>query len=343
MQPPHLPREFLMRQDAEKLRNENLKLRASLKDRYKFGEIVGKSPSMREVYSLILQAAASDAGVIIYGETGTGKELIARTIYEMSDRHEHAYVPVNCGAIPEALFESEFFGHRKGAYTGAFTDKPGFFDLAHQGTLFLDEVAELTPNMQAKLLRAIEGGGYTPVGGYKLQKADVRIIAATNKNLTEEVKRKQMREDFFYRIHVIPITVPPLKERKEDIPLLVDHLLKSYAAGAKRKTIPKKIMDALCNYDWSGNVRELQNVLQRLLTFNDLDFKGPSDLDFLGPAGIHNAKDPNLVSELKGESLDFRKAVQKFEKNLILKALEKKPLAQSANGSITGIAPQDFF
>ncbi|UCD80270.1 MAG: sigma 54-interacting transcriptional regulator [Desulfobacterales bacterium] len=336
-------REILMEKDAENLRNENLKLRATLKDRYKFGEIVGKSPSMREIYSLILQAAASDAGVIIYGETGTGKELIARTIHEMSDRHEHAYVPVNCGAIPEALFESEFFGHRKGAFTGAFADKPGFFDLAHRGTLFLDEVAELTLNMQAKLLRAIEGGGYTPIGGHKIQQADVRVIAATNKNLAEEVKNGLMREDFFYRIHVIPITVPPLKERKEDIPLLVDHLLKSYAGSAKRKTIPKKIMDALCNYDWSGNVRELQNVLQRFIAVNDLQFKGPSDLDFLGPAGIQKEKDQNLNSAVEGELLDFRGAVQKFEKNLILKALEKNRWHKAKAAAALGLPRRTFF
>ncbi len=336
-------REIQMEEAAENLRSENLKLKATLKDRYKFGEIVGKSSSMREVYGLILQAAASDANVIIYGETGTGKELIAKTIHEMSDRHDQAFVPVNCGAIPESIFESEFFGHRKGAFTGAYADTPGFFDLAHKGTLFLDEVGELTLNMQAKLLRAIEGGGYTPIGDNNIRHVNVRLISATNRNMAEAVKKGMIRQDFFYRIHVIPIVVPPLKERKEDIPLLVEHLMKSYTVGNKRKNVSKKIMSAFYDYDWSGNVRELQNVLQRFLAVDHIDIAGPFDLDFLGPLGVRKEKMNNLNKAQEGEILDFRIAVQKFEKNLIITALEKNQWHKAKAAALLNLPRRTFF
>ncbi|MEE9610256.1 MAG: sigma 54-interacting transcriptional regulator, partial [Desulfatiglandales bacterium] len=267
-------RELAMEGEREHLQSENIKLRATLKDHYKFGDIIGKSPAMQEVYGLILKASASAPNVVIYGESGTGKELIARTIHDMSDRREKIFMPVNCGAVPESLFESEFFGHRKGAFTGAHTDKNGFFDVAHGGTLFLDEVGELTLNMQVKLLRAIEGGEFTPMGDNRIKKVDTRIMAATHRNLTTHVKEGLMREDFFYRIQVIPISVPPLRNRKEDIPLLVEHFLQSYGNGKKRPTIPYHIVASLCNYDWPGNVRELQNVLHRYLTLKRLDFAG---------------------------------------------------------------------
>ena len=190
-------REIAMEKDAERLKQANIKLRSSLRERYRFGDIIGKSPPMQKIYNLLIEASSSDAGVVIYGESGTGKELIAKTIHNLSDRSKMAFVPVNCGAIPESIFESEFFGHRKGAYTNAYSDKPGFFDLANGGTLFLDEVAELTPNMQVKLLRAIEGGGYTPVGDNKVKYANVRIVATTNENLMGLVKKEGYGRTFF--------------------------------------------------------------------------------------------------------------------------------------------------
>jgi transcriptional regulator with PAS, ATPase and Fis domain len=273
--------------------------------------------------------------VLIYGESGTGKELIAKTIHQMGDRHGNAFVPVNCGAVPKTLFESEFFGYKKGAFTGAHEDKHGFFDLAHRGTLFLDEVGELPLNKQVKLLRAIDGGGYTPVGDNKIRKADIRIVAATNSNLTDMVKKKLMREDFFFRIHVIIITVPPLKDHKEDIPLLVEHFLESYGNGKRRPTIPRKIMEAFYNYDWPGNVRELQNVLQRYITVKHLDF--------MGLPGLRKDEMDVSINEFEEEALDFRSHVQNFEKRIFMKALEKNQWNKAKAASMLGLPRRTFF
>ncbi len=206
--------EEALREREVRLREENTRLRSSMKGSGRFGRIIGKSAAMQKVFETILKAAQADAGVIIYGESGTGKELVAQTIHELSDRGPGPFITVNCGAIPDTLIESEFFGYKKGAFTGAVTDKPGFLDLAHGGTLFLDEVGEIPPSLQVKLLRAIEGGGYTPVGGDKLVKADFRIVAATHRDLRERVAHQKMRQDFYYRIHLIPILLPPLRQRK---------------------------------------------------------------------------------------------------------------------------------
>jgi len=222
------------------------KMRSSIMNRYRFGQIIGKGPAMQKVYKLISKAAASDVNVVVYGESGTGKELVARAIHDMSDRRDRAFVPVNCRAIPHTLIESELFGYKKGAFTGANMDKHGYLDLAEGGTLFLDEVGELGVNMQVKLLRAIDGGGYFPVGSNKTKNSDFRIIAATNRNLRDQVNRGVIREEFFYRIHVIPITLPPLRDRKEDIPLLIDHFLQLYNNNGKGwLQSPGKIVEAL--------------------------------------------------------------------------------------------------
>jgi transcriptional regulator with PAS, ATPase and Fis domain len=230
---------------------------------------------MEVVYQSIIKASASNANVVIYGESGTGKELVARTIHQRSARHEGAFVAVNCGAVSESLFEREFFGHRKGAFTGADQDRPGFFDQAHKGTLFLDEVGELPPPFQVKLLQAIEEKAFIPVGDTLRKTVDVRIIAATNRDLGEQHQKGLIREDFFYRIHVILITLPPLRDRTEDIPLLVDHFLKQYSGDKVCcAMMPGPIIEALCKYDWPGNVRQLQNELQRYLSGQGLEFIG---------------------------------------------------------------------
>ncbi|MCP4402483.1 MAG: PAS domain S-box protein, partial [bacterium] len=267
-------RDLALEKEKELLEKENLNLKTTIQDRYKFGEIIGKSHLMQEIYELIAHTAATDANVVILGESGTGKELIARTIHQLSDRQEHALVAINCGAIPDNLFESELFGHRKGAFTGADRDKQGFFDAAHKGTLFLDEVGELSPAMQVKLLRALESGEYIPVGENTPRHADVRVIAATNRNLAEQLRQGVIRQDFFYRINVVTMTLPPLRDRREDIPLLVDRFLKHGDGGKQRTTLPGKIVEALYKYDWPGNIRELQNVLQRYLTVGRLDLTG---------------------------------------------------------------------
>jgi DNA-binding NtrC family response regulator len=290
-------------------------IRQASQDRYKFGRIIGKSPVMQGVYEQIGHAAASDANVVITGESGTGKELVAQTIHQMSRRHNKAFVPVNCGAIPEHLFESEFFGHRKGAFTGADRDKIGLFDAAHGGTLFLDEMGELPPALQVKFLRAIQSGEYTPVGNQKVRQVDVRIIAATNKNLEEQREQGVIRDDFFYRIYVISIHLPPLRERKEDIPLLVDHFLAHYGEGDTRPTIPGHLMETLFQYDWPGNVRELQNVLQRYLA--------GERLEFIGDRHTEPEERDRISTEFEPHGLSLREAVEAYEKRLIAKVLEQ--------------------
>ena len=308
-------KEIAAKDEREHLRQENIRLRSTMKDRYKFDDIIGKSYPMQEVYELILDASASDASVLINGDSGTGKELVARTIHKISPRHNNKYVPVNCGAIPENLFESEFFGHLKGAFTGADQDKSGFFDFAHEGTLFLDEVAELTSNLQVKLLRAVEGGEYTPVGGNQPKRANFRIISATNRDLTDQIRKGLLREDFYYRIHVIPIRIPSLKDRKEDIPLLVEFFIQRFSDGEKKASIPMKVMEAFYDYDWPGNVRELQNVLQRYLTVKNLDLA-----DLLG------LQKDTMKQSLAGtieHGIDFKIAIENYQRQLIVKTLEK--------------------
>lgn len=301
-------KEDQLRKERKQLRRENERLRSAMKERYRFGKIIGKSPAMQEIYELVARASATDVNVLISGESGTGKDLIAQTIHELSDRRGRAFVPVNCGSIQDSLFEREFFGHRKGAFTGALKDHPGFFDAAHQGTLFLDEVGELPLMMQVTLLRAIESKGYTPVGDQAVKHADVRIIAATNRNLQEQVKQGMMRQDFFYRINVIPITVPPLRDRREDIPLLVEHFLHTYRTGQSPQLLPAEIMETLYDYDWPGNIRQLQNVLLRYLTLHRLDFGEDA---------------PPLPQKRSLTGQGFWPAVEAFERQLIVEALEQ--------------------
>jgi transcriptional regulator with PAS, ATPase and Fis domain len=321
-------REIAMETATNKYKKQLKRLQSSLKERYRFRDIIGKSPAIQEVYEMILSAGASDANVVIYGESGTGKELIAKNIHEISDRRTGAFVPVNCGAVPESLFESEFFGHKKGAFTGAMADHPGFFDQAKGGTLFLDEVGELNLNLQVKMLRAIEGGGYTPIGGTILKKADVRIISATNRDLQQSIKKKEMRPDFFYRLNVVPINVPPLRERREDIPLLVEYYLDKFCKDKDKNKLPGKIMDALCRYDWPGNIRQLQNVIQRYITLNKFEF---SEI-FEGFA------DESVLSDSESENgmADFKTAVQGLEKRLIKRALEKTQWHKANAAEILG-------
>lgn len=257
---------------ADSLGRENRVLRSSLRERYRLGDILGRCESMQTVYETILKAAATDASVAIYGESGTGKELAARAIHAHSTRKSRRFLAVNCGAVQESLFEREFFGHRKGAFSGAHADAPGYLDLADGGTLFLDEIGELNLNMQVKLLRAIDGGGYCPVGGTEPRMKDFRLISASNTPLKEKVAGGAMREDFFYRVQVIRICLPPLRHRRQDIPLLVEHFLRQMAPHFGAVRVPGRIMDLLMDHDWPGNVRELRNVLQRYATMGRLEF-----------------------------------------------------------------------
>jgi PAS domain S-box-containing protein len=331
-------RELSMLDEAEHLRRENISLRSSIKDRYRLGKIIGKSPVMQEVYELILNAAATNANVIVYGESGTGKELVARAIHEMSCRSDRPFVPVNCAAIPENLLEGEFFGHKKGAFTGAHADKQGYLDLADGGTLFLDEVGELSLNLQAKLLRAIDGGGYSPVGSSVNRVSDFRIIAATNRNLMEQVRQRAIREDFFYRVHVIPINVPPLRDRKEDIPLLVEQFLKLYSESDDSPPLPGHFLEALMRYDWPGNVRELQNAIQRYIAVKRLEFIPSSPCGHKG----QRAPEAALTVETDG-TVRLTRNVEEAERISISKALELCKGRKGRAAEALGISRKTLF
>jgi len=320
------------------LREENIRLRASFKGSNQFGNIIGKSKKMHEIYEIILKAAVSNANVIIYGESGTGKELVAQTIHDLSSRGGKNFVTVNCGAIPDNLIESEFFGYEKGAFTGADTDKPGYLDMAEGGTLFMDEVGELDLNMQVKLLRAIEGGGYTPIGSRKIKKPDIRIIAATNRDLKAGLEKGQIREDFYYRIHIIPIQLPPLRERKEDISLLVYHFLQKYGDNENIPSIPENIIKLMQDYDWPGNVRELQNALDRYITLKEIDFMDVSQSDQAVPEII---ADRFMVQS--NQSLKLRTATESFEKKYIEKLLSEHKWHKTKVASMLGINRRTLF
>ena len=325
-------REREIKDQAERLTRENTRLRASIRERFRLGDIIGISPPMQQVYESVVQAAATNVSVIVYGESGTGKELVARAIHDLSPRSGADFVPVNCGAIPEHLLESEFFGHRKGAFTGASADTHGYLDIANGGSLFLDEVAELSPDMQVKLLRAIEGGGYFPVGDNRARHSDFRVIAATHRNLRELVKSSRMREDFFFRIHIIPITLPPLRERREDIPLLVDHYLRRFAGNQLPTRLSSNVMESLYRYDWPGNVRELQNVLRRYLAIKRLDF-----IDSRLPPG------PGETPVTVEPSERLADAMNRFERTVVEKCLEHHRWHRGRTAAALGIDRKTLF
>jgi len=329
--------------ESEKnLRHENILLRSNIKDRYKFSNIIGKSPAMQSIYELILNAATTDASIVISGESGTGKELVARAIHDNSRRSDSNFVAVNCVAIPQNLFESEFFGYKKGAFTGAVRDKSGFLLQATGGTLFLDEIGELDLNGQVKLLRALEGGGYIPLGGSKTEQPDIRIIAATNRDLQEQVKQGSMRKDFFYRIHIIPMTLPPLRERKEDIPLLIEYFMKKFADSENDSpsSLPLKTQNALYSYHWPGNIRELQNTIHRYITLNKLDFmETPIPSSEYPDERLENILKPTI----NDENMNYKTLLEKFEKKLFLHALEKHQWHRERAAASLGLPRRTFF
>jgi len=320
-----------------RLKNENIRLKSTLKQASGLGKIVGTSDAMQKVYEEILKAAESDANVIIYGDSGTGKELVAKTIHLLSTRGESEYVVVNCGAIPGNLFESEFFGYKKGAFTGADIDKQGYLAAANHGTLFLDEIGELGKLMQVKLLRAMEGGQYTPIGSNDSQKADIRIVAATNRNLEKEVSDGNLRADFFYRIHIVPIYMPALKDRKEDLPLLIQHFIQMFSDGNTIRMIPDHIVEKMVAYDWPGNVRELQNAVQQYLTLQKMEFIEIS------------TDENNTVKELLKGTDDFFNdntlsgQMRQVERHIISQSLEKNTWHKTKTAQGLGIDRRSLF
>jgi PAS domain S-box-containing protein len=255
----------LAEQERNRLRQQNLYLREEIKSEYNFEEIIGGSTALRNVLAKVGQAAPTDSTVLVLGETGTGKELVARAVHNLSRRKDRPLIKLNCSALPTGLVESELFGHEKGAFTGATERRTGRFELAEGGTIFLDEVGELPPEAQAKLLRVLQEREFERVGGSKTIRVDVRVIAATNRDLTHAVASGKFREDLYYRLNVFPVALPPLRDRTEDIPLLVHYFVARYAAKVGRaiNSVPKDAMQRLMDYRWPGNVRELENVVER--------------------------------------------------------------------------------
>lgn len=254
-----------------RLKQENILLKKQLREKYGFDNIIGKSKRMMEIFSLIEKIAATDSTVIVEGESGTGKELAARAIHLLSRYQERPFVSINCGAVPDSLLESELFGHMRGSFTGAVADKKGMFEVAEGGVLFLDEVGEMSPMTQVKLLRALQDKKIRRVGGTEEIPVDIRIIAATNQDLKRKIEEGKFREDLFYRLNVLSLVMPPLRKRKEDLPLLVSHFIKKYCQemGRKTKRIAPEVMNVFESYPWPGNVRELENVIERVVAIEE--------------------------------------------------------------------------
>jgi DNA-binding NtrC family response regulator len=310
------------------LQQENLHLRSALHRKYRFDNIIGQSEEIRRVLSMIERVADSDSTVLITGESGTGKELVAKAIHYNSGRANKPFIPINCGAIPGELLESELFGHIKGAFTGAIANRVGRFELASGGTLFLDEIGELSLNLQVKLLRVLQERKFEPVGSAKTQDADIRVIAATNIDLVKAVQKGLFREDLFYRLNVIPIAIPSLKQRRSDIPLLLHHFVQHFNQTKNRRLegFTQESLEVLFHYSWPGNIRELENLIERLAILKGSGIVDVPDLPehYLSEVGasarVSTASD---FSDLPLSGMDFNSAVDAYENMLILQALEK--------------------
>jgi len=309
--------------EFQRLHHENVSLRRQLKAKYKFDNIISDNEKMQAIFTQVEKVADTDSTVLIYGESGTGKELIARALHYNSYRQDKPLVPINCGAIPEELLESELFGHEKGSFTGSTTQRLRRFALANCATLFLDEIGEMRPSLQVKILRVLQEREFERIGGTRTIKVDVRILAATNKNLEDLVARQQFRDDLFWRLNVIPITLPPLRERLSDIPLLVAHFIAHFNAEKKQHLtgITPEALLLLQSYHWPGNVRELENTMERIAILKGSGMIMPEDL----PEKIAR---PNLPKSVPGidipdDGIDFDAMVEAFEKQLLMQALVK--------------------
>ena len=297
---------------------ENRRLRQELKKAYSFESLVGKSAAMQEIFERIQLVANSRATVLITGESGTGKELVARAIHYNSPRRNKPFIKTNCAALPEGLIESELFGHEKGAFTGATSSKPGKFELAHNGTIFLDEVADMSAEAQAKILRILQEKRFTRVGGTRMVEVDVRIIAATNRDLKKEIAEGRFREDLYYRLNVVPIHVPPLRDRTEDIPDLAKHFAEQLIHhGWPKKSFSQKALEAMCEYRWPGNVRELKNLVERLMILVPSDVIDEGDVrEALGAEAVRLSELDERLNELP-----LREARKRFERAFIANRL----------------------
>ncbi len=307
-------------EEREALRRENRALREAMRKQHQVGDLLGKSEAMQKVFRTMEKVAAYTTTVLLQGSSGTGKELVARGVHQLSPRAGKSFVAVNCGAIPEALMESELFGHKRGAFTDASSDKRGLFEEAHLGTLFLDEVGELPLLLQVKLLRVLQEGVVRRLGDTKDVKVDVRVIAATVRDLATEVKENRFREDLYYRLNVLQIALPPLRNRAGDLPLLIDHFLEKYNTrlGTSVRGVDPEAFKLMMRYAWPGNVRELENLIERAVVLADGETLGAGDL----PERLREAQDPMAVALLSGE-LSIKRTTRVIEETLIRRALEK--------------------
>ena len=319
------------------LEKENIFLKEQLGSRFDFSNIIGRSSTMKELLETVAMVAPSEATVLILGESGTGKELIANAIHQNSPRSSHPFIKVNCAALPETLLESELFGHEKGAFTGAVNRRQGRFHLAHKGSILLDEIAEMSMATQSKILRVLQEREFEPIGSPETIKVDTRIITATNKNLQGEVKAKRFREDLYYRINVVNLTVPSLRERRDDIPLLVDFFLKRYAKKNNRnlKGFTPKAMDLLMRYDWPGNIRELENVVERSVIMMRGDFITPEEFP-----GALKSLDPEY-EQISAEMLSG-KSLKEMEKAMIMRTLQETDGNRTRAAEILGISRRNL-
>ena len=321
---PFRPDEALMAlrkaEEREHLRQENLRLRQEVQREYSFGNIVGKSPKMMQLFDTIKKIAEYKTSVLIIGESGTGKEMVARCLHYNSPRNNGPFEAINCGAIPETLLESELFGHEKGAFTDAKREKRGSFELAHQGTLFLDEIGEMSIAAQVRLLRVLQEGEIKRLGSERTLSVDVRIIAATVQDLAKAVAEGKFREDLFYRLNVLPVHLPPLRERKEDIPLLIDHFIHKYNEqhGLKTEGVAEGALARLLDYSWPGNVRELENAVERAMILTQGKKIEADNL----PSEVLGMR-PSWKKNLWGDEYSIKKASRSMEEDLIRKALKK--------------------
>ncbi|OHB74069.1 MAG: Fis family transcriptional regulator [Planctomycetes bacterium RBG_16_55_9] len=297
------------------LQEENKRLKQELNGRFDIGQIIGRSPTMQKVFEMVRKVAPTRSNVLITGHSGTGKELVARAIHSLGSHNGSRFLAVNCGAIPEGLLESELFGHKKGSFTSAFQDKEGLFECARGGTLFLDEIGHMPLSCQVKLLRAVEHRQIIPVGGTTPIDIDLRLIAATNKDLVEEIKAGHFREDLYYRMNVVGIHLPPLCERKEDVPLLVEHFIRKYNAemGKHCAGVSDDVMRLFMCYDWKGNIREMQNVIERAIIFSENDVIQVSDIGLLG----------SHTPAWAGDNENLHAAMRIYEREHICRVLNK--------------------
>jgi DNA-binding NtrC family response regulator len=321
------------------LKDQNVALRSQIHEQIKPNRLIGQSAPMQQLYRIVKRVAKTDSTVLITGESGTGKELIANAIHFYSPRNEMPFVPINCGAIPEELLESELFGHEKGAFTGAFKERRGRFELANRGTVFLDEIGEMSPKLQVKLLRFLQETKFQRIGGSRTIEVDVRILAATNKDLERAVAENVFREDLFYRLNVIPIHVPPLRERVGDISILIQHFLKQHCfkKNIAHKRMSEAAVESLEQYDWPGNVRELENVVERMVILTDGDEIQVHDL----PKRMQNVEqidaEEGTFIELGENGINLKEMLDNLENRLIIDALQRAGGVKNKAAKLLGL------